>query len=314
MNHVTIDINRIEFAITDACSSQCKHCSVTVVDVKKSKNINADAAIHMIKQITTRFSPDSIMTFGGEPLLYAETVCKIHSTARDCGIPDRSIITNGFFSKDEQKISAVATDICVSGVSGILISVDAFHQEYVPIEPVIHFAAALMKNNIPHLRVHPAWVINKDHANRYNEETHRLLKIFNAMGIETSNGNNIFPSDNALKHLSEYFDPPDNVNLDFRCGERAYTGRLDEVYCIFVNPMGEIKMCGFTLGNIYHEDISTILEKHNPHSDPIMHTLINGGVKALVQYAENHGKEVDTIDCYSACGVCRKIVRTFSQK
>jgi len=171
-----------------------------------------------------------------------------------------------------------------------------------------------MKNNIPKPRVHPAWVINKNHPNKYNEETHRLLKIFNDMGIETSSGNNISPSGNALKHLSEYFDPPENVNFDFYCGDRNYTSKLDEVDCIFINPMGDVKMCGFTLGNIYDEDILTILENYNPHSDPIMHTLINGGVKALIQYAENHGIIVDTSDCYSACGVCRKIVQAFNQK
>ncbi len=34
-------------------------------------------------------------------MLYADTVYKVHAAARDCGIPRRQIITNGFFSKDE---------------------------------------------------------------------------------------------------------------------------------------------------------------------------------------------------------------------
>lgn len=34
------------------------------------------------------------MTFGGEPLLYPEVVCKIHKAAEEMGIPERTIITN----------------------------------------------------------------------------------------------------------------------------------------------------------------------------------------------------------------------------
>ena len=41
------------------------------------------------------------MTFGGEPLLYPETVCKIHSAAKEMNIPKRELITNGYFSKGE---------------------------------------------------------------------------------------------------------------------------------------------------------------------------------------------------------------------
>ena len=90
-----IDLNRIEFIITKACSGKCKHCSWGELP-DKSESIDTDTAVSAIKQLTSRYKIESLMTFGGEPLLFADTVCKIHAAARDCGILCREIITNGF--------------------------------------------------------------------------------------------------------------------------------------------------------------------------------------------------------------------------
>lgn len=58
----------------------------------------------MVRKVASRYAIKSVMTFGGEPLLYPDDVCMIHSAARDAGIPLRQVITNGFFSSDEAKI------------------------------------------------------------------------------------------------------------------------------------------------------------------------------------------------------------------
>ena len=68
-----INLERIEFVITDNCSGKCKHCS-NGERLDKSGNINADSAVHAVEQLTKRFEIESVMTFGGEPLLFADTV------------------------------------------------------------------------------------------------------------------------------------------------------------------------------------------------------------------------------------------------
>ena len=313
MNPVNIDIKRIEFVITNSCSGKCKHCSAAVSKTAGG-SVNADDAVKVVKQLTGRYAVESIMTFGGEPLLYADTVCKIHQTARDCGIPVRQVITNGFFSRDEQKIKNVAAVLCDSGANNILLSVDAFHQEFIPIEPAIFFADSLLKNNVPKLRVHPAWLVNEQHENPYNDETKRLLKIFNDKGIETSNGNNIFPSGNASKYFSDYFPRPETVDLSVPCGQMPYTGRLDEIGCVSVNPNGDVVGCSFSIGNIYENDILEILDNYNPYKNPATRALAEGGAEKLFDYAKGIGITVDTGDCYSACGVCRKIMAALKER
>ena len=56
------------------------------------RSINADAATDVVKKLAERFELDSMMTFGGEPMLFADSVCKIHAAARDYGIPKRQLI------------------------------------------------------------------------------------------------------------------------------------------------------------------------------------------------------------------------------
>ena len=312
MNHY-IDLNRVEFVITNSCSGQCKHCS-NGDHVGEGGSINANAAVAALKQLAWRFDIQSAMTFGGEPLLFAETVCKIHAAARDCGIPKRQLITNGFFSNDDRRIDEVAEILCKSGVNDILLSVDVFHQEYIPLYPVTHFAESLLRNGAPSLRVQPAWVVNEEHENPYNAETKRLLKLFADIGIQVNEGNNIFPSGNALKNLTEYFAPPEKVDLSLPCGSMPYTGRLDEVSCFSIGPTGDVDLCSITIGNIYASDVLSIVDSYDPYSDPASRAVLNGGVSALFDYAKSHGIAIDISDCRSACGVCRKAMSVLKRE
>lgn len=263
-----INLNRVEFVITNACSGRCKHCSWGDLP-DKGKGIDADLAVSVVKQLTERFDIKSLMTFGGEPLLFADTVCKIHAAARDFGIHARSIITNGFFTRDENKIDEVAKNICASGVNHVMLSVDAFHQEFIPVDPVIKFAEALLAHGVPLLRVHPAWVVNKESENAYNAETRRLLKIFTYKGIPVSNGSNISPSGNALKHLSEFYPPPSKVDLSAQCGSAPYSSRPDNVDCISINSNGDVVACT-KIGNINHDKILSIVDGYDPYKIPAL--------------------------------------------
>ena len=220
----------------------------------------------------------------------------------------RQLITNGFFTKDERMIDEVAQTLCVSGVNDILMSVDFFHQEYIQLEPVMAFAEALLKCDAPSLRVQPAWVVDANAENLYNNETKRLLKLFSDKSIKINEGNNIFPSGNALKHLGEYFTPPSKIDLDLPCGSMPYTERLDEIRSFGINPNGDVNLCSVTIGNIYKTDILDIVDYYDPYTNPAWRAVLDGGVPELLHYAESQNIHVDTSDCRSACGVCREVM------
>ena len=108
----------------------------------------------------------TVMAFGGEPLLYPDTVCAIHTAATELGIEKRQLITNGFFSKDEYVIKKVAEGVVSSGANDILLSVDAFHQETIPLDVVKVFAKEVKNFGVP-IRLQPAWLVNPEHDNPY---------------------------------------------------------------------------------------------------------------------------------------------------
>ena len=147
MNKYLENLNRIEFVITYACTGRCKHCSEGE-HTASGEHIDDEKARELVKSVAEKYQINSLMTFGGEPLIYPETVCAIHSMAKEMNIPKRQLITNGFFSRDIDKIKSVAQNLIQSGVNDILLSVDAFHQETIPIEPVKTFADEIHQSGI----------------------------------------------------------------------------------------------------------------------------------------------------------------------
>ena len=249
MNKYLKNLNRIEFVVTMACTGKCKHCSQG--EHKSSENIDKVLAANAVRKIAEEYAVKSVMTFGGEPLLCHETVCEIHKAAREMDIPQRQLITNGYFSKDFDKIKLVTQKIIECGVNEILLSVDAFHQETIPIEYVIEFAKAVNVADVK-LQVHPAWLVSSEADNPYNEKTREILAMFNRMGIETNEGNVIFPSGNALKYLGEYFDLSKEI-------KNPYDEDPTDIRAICFSANGDI------LGsNIHKRDISEIISSYKP--------------------------------------------------
>lgn len=249
MNKYLKNLNRIEFVVTMACTGKCKHCSQG--EHRTSESIDKKLAADAVRKIAEEYKIDSVMTFGGEPLLCYDTVCEIHNTAKEMDIPHRQLITNGFFSKDFDKITLVANKLAESGVNEILLSVDAFHQETIPLEHVKSFAEAIKDTGVK-IKVHPAWLVSPEADNPYNNKTKEILTEFNHMGIETNEGNVIFPSGNAVKYLSEYFDLSKEQ-------KNPYWEDPTDIRAICFSANGDI------LGsNIYKQDIAKILEEYAP--------------------------------------------------
>lgn len=173
-----MNINRIEFMVTYNCTGKCIHCSVAdkLNSLKEHTHVREKEAVETIEWLVEHFDVTSVMTFGREPLLYPEIVASIHDTARKCGIEKRQLITNGYFSKQEKRIGEVAHMLSAAGAKDLLLSVDAFHQETIPVDLVHLFARKVTEAGVPRVRLQPAWVVNKDHENPYNCKTKEILK------------------------------------------------------------------------------------------------------------------------------------------
>ena len=203
MNPYLKHLTKIEFVITNACTGRCKHCSEgdhTSCGERIDPAIAADA----VRKIAAAYHIQTVMTFGGEPLLHTDAVYAIMTTAKELNIPKRQVITNGYFSKYADRIREVAERLAACGVNDLLLSVDAFHQETIPLDVVKQFAVEAEKCGIP-IRLQPAWLVSATDDNPYNRKTREILDSFVDMELPVGEGNVIFPEGNALKYLEEYF-------------------------------------------------------------------------------------------------------------
>lgn len=252
MNEFLKNAQRIEFVITLACTGKCKHCSEGD-HIGCSEHIDTATAVKAVRDICSQFKITSLMTFGGEPLLYPDTVCAIHKTASELGIAQRQLITNGYFTKDLAKIESIVARLAESGVNDLLLSVDAFHQETIPLEPVKHFAECLKRTSID-VEFSPAWLVSREDDNPYNTRTREILRELDYLGYPTGHGNVIFPSGNALKYLREYLgDDPEVYS--------PYEEDPEDIRSFSFGPDGSVDMLG---GNIYKDDILKLAEDYRP--------------------------------------------------
>lgn len=241
------NLEKIEFVVTYACTGRCRHCSEG--DHKScGTRIDPKIAAEAVKRVAAEYDLKTVMTFGGEPLLYPETVFAVMEAATELGIPRRQVITNGFFSKNKERIREVALRLAECGVNDLRLSADVFHQEFIPLEPVMIFAEEAKKAGIP-IRIQPAWLVGREDDNVYNNQTKEIISRFTALGIEEADGNVIFPEGNALKYFAEYFTDT--------APENPYVEDPADVRCLSFDPDGAVLG-----GNVYDKDIMQIIDEY----------------------------------------------------
>jgi len=306
-------LNRIEFIVTWQCGGRCKHCQIGDEINKRGshRHVIADAAVRAVERLSSICGITSVMTFGGEPLYYPEVTCAIHKAATKCNIETRQIITNGYFTNNTEKSRAVAENLALSGVNSLLLSVDSFHQEHIPIEPVHRFARDVANAKIPNARLYPAWLVNENHKNPYNDRTKEILKSFSDLTLPIGKGNHVSLGGYATKYLREYFETP-ALNLSENCASMPYSDSLTEVTSISIVPNGNVMVCGFVIGNIYEEDIIDVISRYDPHDDNRTLAIIQGGVSELLTYAKAQGIEIDTSEYCTMCDLCHAVVKCLS--
>ena len=304
-------INRLEFEVTYRCNSHCKHCQVE--EYKRHltpQAIDAGLAVEIVTKIGRKYQPGSVMTFGGEPLLYLDVVCAIHEAATQCGIPSRQVITNAGLPRSETLADDTARLLAASGVNDICISIDAFHQEYVPLEVVERNVRAYIDAGIPNLQWNACWVVSTEDDNPYNRHTRQILHRLSYLPVRTGRGNILQPAGNAQKWLADYF-PAKNLFPGGTCEDVPYSGRLDEVEGVSISPHAGVSICNdWEIGNAKEQDILSILAGYDPEDIPEAKAILNGGMQGLTEFARSKGIELDPEGYYSICEMCLQLRRS----
>ena len=305
-----VNLRCIEFNVTYRCNSHCKHCHVGLLKrAYRPAALAPDMAKKAVRELAEAFSLDYVMTFGGEPLLYPETVYAVHATATACGIPGRTVITNVSYPAVEDEFRVVARKLAECGVNAMCLSVDAFHQEYIPLATVRQNTRLLIEAGIEDLAWNVSWVVSPEADNPRDERTRSILQELADLELDKDDIA-ITPDGEAIRNLAEYL-PPRQPIPPGTCGDKPFTGRLDNVTSITVEPNGCLTICDeiMRIGNVQLGNAADYCRAYDPYLIPELRIILEQGPAGLLTLAQGHGVEAYPLGYHSVCELCSSLRR-----
>ena len=304
-NQYVQSIREIRLMVTYDCNGRCRHC--LSIQRKHTGCIPAKTAAAIICNLAQQIQLEKVTMFGGEPLLYPDTVEAVCRAAKQAGIQS-SLITNGGLWRDADDMQTQAELLLSLAPDEIILAVDTFHMEFIPLIRPYIFAGILKDKGYSGLKLRPLWVKDRGDENIFNQETRECLRTFEHLQIPIDPGLVIQPEGSGQRYIERFYQKG-QLNDAFRCGSLAGTQSLSQPASITIQPNGDVTVCNFTIGNIYQNDPETILEEYDPGKDPAMAALISDGLKGLIGYMEEAGIMLNPNEYYSVCGLCSALQR-----
>lgn len=129
------------------CSSKCKHCLYASSPSWPNDYMTASTA-EEIFSILKRLGCHNVHIGGGEPLLKPEKIFPVLEAAARNNINIDYIETNASWFKDEASAKTILKELIKHGVHTLLISIDPYHNEYIPFYKVKGLIRACSKVNM----------------------------------------------------------------------------------------------------------------------------------------------------------------------
>lgn len=129
------------------CSSKCKHC-VYASSPQWPKDYMTSELAEEVFRFLVGSGCDTVHIGGGEPLLHPDSIFPILKAARKSGVQIEYIETNASWYKDFDKAGDLLRKLQQHGVYTLLISMDPFHNEYIPFCKVKGLMRACRQNGM----------------------------------------------------------------------------------------------------------------------------------------------------------------------
>ncbi len=129
------------------CTSICRHCCYSC-SPKWPDDYMTTAMADEVFSILRSLGCYHVHIGGGEPLLKADKILDVLDAARKNNIEIEYIETNSSWYRDETSTIAILKELKEHGVNTLLISIDPFHNEYIPFWKVKALIAACSKAGI----------------------------------------------------------------------------------------------------------------------------------------------------------------------
>jgi hypothetical protein len=127
--------NALVLTVTGVCNASCRHCAPSCEPTKSDRPDVAFFASVLRQASQVAHIKKDVAFVGGEPTLFPAELWQLLGIAHDCGFSP-SITTNGWWGRNESRRSAFMEKFIQLGLRRIELSVDAFHQEFIPMKAI----------------------------------------------------------------------------------------------------------------------------------------------------------------------------------
>lgn len=286
------------------CSSKCKHCVYGSSQYWPRDYMSAETAAEIFS-LLVKSGCDTVHIGGGEPLLNPDKLFPILEAARESGINIEYIETNASWHKDGKKTEELLRKLKAQGVHTLLISIDPFHNEYIPFNKTKGLIEACKKAG---MGVFP-WLMEfwGDLDTMDDTQTHSLEEYTKVFGEDYKwqliQRYQLNLRGRALQSFKEYLKTYYTEEILHNSGPCR---ELSGVYHFHIDLYGNFVPQSCAGLSMHYQDVLT---GARPEKYPLLHALYSIGIKGLYDLAvKKYGfKEKESYK--GKCDLCYDIRR-----
>lgn len=268
------------------CTAECRHCMFFSSPSCPKRFITPEMAEHLAS-VLEKAGTSSVHIGGGEPFINFLALCSLIQALSRHHIGVDYIETNAFWAKEEPIIRERLTKLRDLGVTAIMVSVDPFHIEYVPLERPIRLCQIMNTMDFDYFIWQDRYLrrmlrLGIDQSRTYTKEELQELLGKNYI-TDTASEYGLGMNGRALAIAGEIY--PNRPAEEWMTAEPC-SSLLDVCHC-HLDLDGNIVPSGCP--GIAAEAEDYLNERIPTEKYPVMARLLAGGTKLLYDYAKEKG-------------------------
>lgn len=274
------------FIVTYRCTAACDHCLFRS-SPERTGVIQLSDVQRNLKDLLGNYPAQRVHFTGGEPLLYFDLVVRLIEEAKAQGVSARTITTNGFWGENPETALKYTTRLKDAGLSRIHISVDVFHQAFVPFDSVRGaLRAAQEVDLLAWLNAHGLG--DPDSDNPFNRRTKQLAQaLAEEFDLQLTGFLGVHMIGRAVDTLTSHL-PMTRVPVG-GCPREELFRKLPHV---MLDPEGWVLVgCGVCIGNTNRMPVSEMLAEYDYTRHPILSVVLEDGAEGLLRIGAEAGYE-----------------------
>jgi len=290
--------------VTYKCSAACLHCCYASSPKRSGEYMSRQTA-DKIFALLKKTGCHSVHIGGGEPFMNFEKLLEVCKSAYENNISVDYIETNASWQTNEKDVSEKLKKLKSAGVGCLLISLDPFHNEFVPYAKIKNLADCCRKNGVGTF----IWRSEFERAVRQagdENKIHSLIeyeKIFGGDFLKTAaESYGLSYNGRALRILEKISNDKDKRPCEYFLKENGCADRIKSLRHFHVDLNGDLipPSCNGFRANVFDMCGAGL------DSDKYINftAVINGGLSALFERAKNLGFKPDSAGYFSKCALC----------